>query len=120
MFGLGVGEILLILGLALIFIGPERLPDLARSLARGYAEFKRSFDEVKNSIEKDLRSTEVEELLRQGKGFPLEEKQETPWAQTPGKLIPPPPTDAAAAEAAYAAAQKEKDAAAPEEKRDEH
>lgn len=89
MFGLGVGEILLILALALIFIGPERLPDLARSLAKGYAEFRRSFDEVKNTIEKDMRSLNVEEELRKGKGFNLDDVYKAPWAQEPGKLTPP-------------------------------
>ena len=88
MFGLGVGEILLILAIALIFIGPERLPDLARSLAKGYAEFRRSFDEMKNTIEKDMHSLNVEEQLRQGKRN-LEEIYKTPWAQEPGKLTPP-------------------------------
>ncbi|PKN12547.1 MAG: twin-arginine translocase subunit TatB [Deltaproteobacteria bacterium HGW-Deltaproteobacteria-4] len=88
MFGLGVGEILLILALALIFIGPEKLPDLARSLAKGYAEFRRSYDEVKNSIEKDMRSLNVEEHLRQGKRN-LEDIYKTPWEQEPGKLTPP-------------------------------
>lgn len=88
MFGLGVGEILLILALALIFIGPEKLPDLARSLAKGYAEFRRSFDEVKNGIEKDFRSLNVEEQLRQGKRN-LDEIYKAPWAQEPGKLTPP-------------------------------
>lgn len=89
MFGLGVGEILLILGLALIFIGPERLPDLARSLARGYAEFRRSFDEVKNTIDKDIRSLQADELLREGKPFPLDATKNAPWAEYPGKLTPP-------------------------------
>ena len=89
MFGLGIGEILLILAIALIFIGPERLPDLARSLAKGYGEFRRSFDEVKNSIEKDMRALNVEEHLRQGKKFDLDEVYKAPWAQEPGKLIPP-------------------------------
>ena len=89
MFGLGVGEILLILAIALIFIGPERLPDLARSLAKGYGEFRRSFDEVKNSIEKDIRSLDVEEHLRQGKKFNLDDVYKAPWAQEPGKLTPP-------------------------------
>ena len=89
MFGLGIGEILLILAIALIFIGPERLPDLARSLAKGYGEFRRSFDEVKNSIEKDMRSLNVEEHLRQGKKFNLDDVYKAPWAQEPGKLTPP-------------------------------
>ena len=89
MFGLGVGEILLILAIALIFIGPERLPDLARSLAKGYAEFRRSFDEVKNTIEKDMRAFDIEEQLRKGKKFNLDEVYKAPWAQEPGKLTPP-------------------------------
>lgn len=88
MFGLGVGEILLILAIALIFIGPEKLPDLARSLAKGYAEFRRSFDEVKNGLEKDMRSLHVEEQLRQGKRH-LDEIYKAPWSQEPGKLTPP-------------------------------
>lgn len=89
MFGLGVGEILLILAIALIFIGPEKLPDLARSLAKGYAEFRRSFDEMKHGIEKDFRSLDVEKHLQQGKKFNLDDVYKAPWAQEPGKLTPP-------------------------------
>jgi Tat protein translocase TatB subunit len=89
MFGLGLGEILLILAIALIFIGPERLPDLARSLAKGYGEFRRSFDEVKNTIEKDMRALNVEEHLRQAKKVHLDDVVKAPWAQEPGKLTPP-------------------------------
>ncbi len=40
MFGLGMPEILLILGLALIIIGPKKLPDLAKTLGKSMREFK--------------------------------------------------------------------------------
>jgi Tat protein translocase TatB subunit len=113
MFGLGVGEILLILALALIFIGPERLPDLARSLAKGYAEFRRSFDEVKNSIEKDMRALNVEEHLRQGKKFNLDDVYKAPWAQEPGKLTPPNAAQVKEAEGAAAATGPEAESSAP-------
>ena len=113
MFGLGVGEILLILALALIFIGPERLPDLARSLAKGYAEFRRSFDEVKNSIEKDMRALNVEEHLRQGKKFNLDDVYKAPWAQEPGKLTPPNAAKVEEAEVAAAATKPETASSAP-------
>jgi Tat protein translocase TatB subunit len=113
MFGLGVGEILLILALALIFIGPERLPDLARSLAKGYAEFRRSFDEVKNSIEKDMRSLNVEEHLRQGKKFNLDDVYKAPWAQEPGKLTPPNAAKIEETEGAAAATGPETESSAP-------
>jgi len=113
MFGLGVGEILLILALALIFIGPERLPDLARSLAKGYAEFRRSFDEVKNSIEKDMRSLNIEEHLRQGKKFNLDDVYKAPYAQEPGKLIPPNAVKVEEAEVTAAAVGAETESRTP-------
>lgn len=55
MFGLGTGEIILVLVLALIFIGPERLPGLATKLGRWTREFKRSMDGIKNDFLDDDR-----------------------------------------------------------------
>lgn len=55
MFGLGMPEILLILAIALIVIGPKRLPELAKTLGRAMGEFKRSAQDLKRSI--DLEST---------------------------------------------------------------
>ena len=46
MFGLGVGEVILICVLGLIFVGPKKIPELARSLGRGIQEFRRAKDEV--------------------------------------------------------------------------
>ncbi|MFO7752250.1 MAG: twin-arginine translocase TatA/TatE family subunit [Desulfobacteraceae bacterium] len=53
MFGLGMPEILLILALALIVIGPKRLPDLAKTLGKAMGEFKRATTDFKNSIDLD-------------------------------------------------------------------
>ena len=50
MFGLGFGEILIICGVALLVFGPEHLPELARSLGKTVAEFRRTMDEVKREI----------------------------------------------------------------------
>ena len=41
MFGIGMPEFLLILVVALVVLGPKRLPELARSLGRGLAELKK-------------------------------------------------------------------------------
>ncbi|SDT87425.1 twin-arginine translocase TatA/TatE family subunit [Desulfobacula phenolica] len=51
MFGLGMPEILLILAIALIVIGPKKLPDLAKTLGRAMGEFKRSAQDFKRSID---------------------------------------------------------------------
>ncbi|MDQ7837491.1 MAG: twin-arginine translocase TatA/TatE family subunit [Thermodesulfobacteriota bacterium] len=57
MFGIGISELILILIVALIVIGPQKLPDLARSLARGLAEFKRASSEFKESFNSDNLDT---------------------------------------------------------------
>ena len=46
MFGIGPTELIVILGIALLVLGPKRLPELARSLGRGLAEFRRATSEV--------------------------------------------------------------------------
>jgi TatA/E family protein of Tat protein translocase len=45
MFGIGGPELLLILAIALIVLGPKKLPDLARALGKGLAEFRRATDD---------------------------------------------------------------------------
>jgi Tat protein translocase TatB subunit len=42
MFGIGMTELVVIFAIALIVLGPKRLPELARSLGRGIAEFRRA------------------------------------------------------------------------------
>ena len=63
MFGIGMPELLLILGLALIVLGPKKLPELARALGKGMAEFRRATDELKdefNKMERDIESSSSE------------------------------------------------------------
>ena len=49
-FGLGAGELLLVLAIALVVLGPKKLPEAGRSLGRGLREFK---DSVSNMSIKD-------------------------------------------------------------------
>jgi Tat protein translocase TatB subunit len=68
MFGIGMPELLLILAVALIVIGPKKLPDIARALGRGLAEFRRATDDLKHSINVESQVADTRErLLREGK-----------------------------------------------------
>jgi|GEM_PF-550473 len=53
MFGIGLPEMIVILAVALIVVGPDKLPELARSLARGVQELKKTVDEVKISLQEE-------------------------------------------------------------------
>lgn len=59
MFGIGMPEMLLILAIALIVIGPKKLPDLAKSLGKALGEFKKATNELKDSIQIDSELKEV-------------------------------------------------------------
>lgn len=61
MFGLGAGEILIILVMALIFIGPKKLPKLARGLGQGLSEFQNAMKGITTSVQEPMERT-VEEL----------------------------------------------------------
>jgi len=50
MFGIGMTELLVILAIGLIVIGPKKLPELARSLAKGLAEFRRASTEMRREF----------------------------------------------------------------------
>ena len=59
MFGIGMPEMFLILAIALIVIGPKKLPDLAKSLGRAFGEFKKATAELKETMELDTDFTDV-------------------------------------------------------------
>jgi len=53
MFGIGLPEMILILALALIVVGPDKLPELARSVAKGVLELKKTVSSLKENLAED-------------------------------------------------------------------
>lgn len=65
MFGIGLPEMIVIFVVALLVVGPDKLPDLARSLAKGLFELKKSMNEVRSSFAEEERAVDsVKDELR--------------------------------------------------------
>lgn len=79
MFGIGLPELIIIIIVALLVVGPAKLPEVARSLGKALGEFRRLADDVKETIEQEMTAEE--------------EKKEEPAGQTeeqkPGEQAEP-------------------------------
>jgi sec-independent protein translocase protein TatA len=79
MFGsIGMPELIIILVIALIIFGPRKLPELGRSLGRSINEFKKASNELRSTLEEEIR---VEEQ---------KDRATTAAAATPPSATPPP------------------------------
>jgi sec-independent protein translocase protein TatA len=61
---IGMPEMLIIGVIALIIFGPRKLPELGKSLGKSIAEFKRASNELKNTLEEEIRTEELQELRK--------------------------------------------------------
>jgi sec-independent protein translocase protein TatA len=82
MFGsIGMPELIIILVIALIIFGPRKLPELGRSLGKSIGEFKRASNELRSTLEEEIRIEEQRE------------RTTTTPSATPPSTTPPPAED---------------------------
>jgi sec-independent protein translocase protein TatA len=66
MFGIGIPELILILVVALILLGPQKLPEVAKSLGRGMRELKRASDDLRETFVDDYKTFLDDEKKNEG------------------------------------------------------
>jgi TatA/E family protein of Tat protein translocase len=69
MGNLGMPELIFIFALALLILGPKKLPELGKQLGRGLGEFKRASNDLKRSIEEEVeKAARDEEATKPAEG----------------------------------------------------
>ena len=69
---IGMPEMVVIAVIALIIFGPRKLPELGKSLGKSIAEFKRASNELKNTLEDEIRTEELQEARKSAQIPPTE------------------------------------------------
>jgi len=84
MFGsLGFPELLVIFVIALIVFGPRKLPELGRSLGRSINEFKRASNELRSTLDDEIRAEERKTAIT----APASETAQAAPASTPAEAV---------------------------------
>ncbi|CAD5105772.1 Sec-independent protein translocase protein TatB [Zestomonas carbonaria] len=106
MFGIGFSELLLVGLVALLVLGPERLPGAARTAGLWIGRLKRSFNAIKQEVEREIGADEIRRQLHNEQILAMEQELKNkiapPPVSTPGTAEPesPPPVTPAPASTA--------------------
>jgi sec-independent protein translocase protein TatA len=89
MFGsIGMPEMIVIFVIALLIFGPRKLPELGRSLGRSINEFKKASNELRSTLEEEIR---VEESKEQKAKLEAEQRSAVAATETAAPATPPSP-----------------------------
>lgn len=65
MFGIGGGELIFIIFIALMLFGSEKIPDVARTMGKAMAQFKNATNEIKGEIQKGVESQGLDTSMKE-------------------------------------------------------
>ena len=106
MFGIGMTELMVIFVIGLLVLGPKRLPELARSLGKGLAEFRRASNDLRRGFADVAEEAQIEPP-------PLPRNQPGPGVGVPSGEAAPPTSEAVAPAVREPAEVSEADPSAP-------
>jgi sec-independent protein translocase protein TatB len=115
--GLSMTEIIIILGLALLLLGPDQLPSLAKSLGKGLRELRKATDDIKGQFDSEIARIDLDQQQKAIAPVPAPPDAPKDEVPKPPEATAPAPSDdpgAARAAARRAAAESQLKLVAPE------